>query len=62
MPVIGWYNKSGPDLTPGEHASTRYRINPNTGEREEVPKEKSYYAGPLLVICALGISAYVIAK
>ena len=49
MPVTGWW-----------------RTNPNTeepaeGEREEV-KEKSYYAGPLLVICALGISAYVIAK
>ena len=48
MPVTGWW-----------------RTNANTeepaGEREAI-KEKSYYAGPLVVICALGIAAYVIAK
>ena len=50
MPVTGWWRTNANTEEPAPE-----------GEREEV-KEKSYYAGPLLVICALGISAYVIAK
>ena len=46
MPVTGWW-----------------RTNANTEEPAgERVKEKSYYAGPLVVICALGIAAYVVAK
>jgi len=47
MPVTGWWRTN---------ANTE---EPATGERV---KEKSYYAGPLVVICVLGIAAYVIAK